>query len=147
MIINNIMTDTLDIPSLLKALDNDNNENIMELDFDKIEKMKRNILSELELSNDKYNSIINSLKEYKYIDEIPDLDYGRYIRWISLKNPSNIKLTNGGILCDIKVNEQVSLLCKNNTNRFFQIKMDECIIFQKLTEQEKIILNVINYLK
>ena len=56
------MTDTLDIPSLLKALDNDNNENIMELDFDKIEKMKRNILLELELSEDKYNSIINSLK-------------------------------------------------------------------------------------
>ena len=141
------MTDTLDIPSLLKALDNDNNENIMELDFDKIEKMKRNILLELELSEDKYNSIINSLKEYKYINEIPDLDYGHYIRWISLKNPSNIKLTNGGILCDIKVNEQVSLLCKNKLNRFFQIKMDECIIFQKLTEQEKIILNVINYLK
>lgn len=141
------MTNTLDIPNLLKALDNDNNENIMDLDFDKIQNMKHNILSELELPEDKYISIMKSLTEYKYIDEIPDLDYGRYIRWISLKNPSNIKLTNGGTLCDIKVNEQVSLLCKNRTNRFFQIKMDECIIFQKLTEQEKIILNVINYLK
>ena len=141
------MTDTLDIPSLLKALDNDNNENIMELDFDKIQKMKHNILSELGLPEDKYISIMKSLREYKYIDEIPDLDYGHYIRWISLKNPSNIKLTNGGTLCDIKVNEQVSLLCKNSANRFFQIKMDQCIIFQKLTEQEKIILNVINYLK
>lgn len=141
------MGDTLDISSLLKALDNDNNENIMELDLDKIQKMKHNILSELELSEDKYSSIMNSLREYKYIDEIPDLDYGHYIRWIPLKNPTNIKLTNGGILCDIKVNEQVSLLCKNRTNRFFQIKMDECLVFQKLTEQEKIILNVINYLK
>ena len=141
------MGDTLDISSLLKALDNDNNENIMDLDLDKIEKMKHNILSELDLTDDKYNSIIKSLSEYKYIDEIPDLDYGHYIRWISLKNPANIKLTNGGILCDIKVNDQVSLLCKNKSNRFFQIKLDECLVFQKLSEQEKIILNVINYLK
>tara|TARA_B100000768_G_scaffold24320_1_gene22009 strand:- start:3070 stop:3495 length:426 start_codon:yes stop_codon:yes gene_type:complete len=141
------MADTLDISSLLKALDNDNNENIMDLDLDKIQKMKHNILSELELTEDKYSSIMNSLREYKYIDEIPDLDYGHYIRWISLKNPANIKLTNGGILCDIKVNEQVSLLCKNKLNHFFQIKMDECLIFQKLTNEEKIILNVINYLK
>ena len=141
------MGDTLDISSLLKALDNDNNENIMDLDLDKIQKMKHNILSELELTEDKYSSIMNSLREYKYIDEIPDLDYGHYIRWISLKNPANIKLTNGGILCDIKVNEQVSLLCKNKLNRFFQIKLDECLVFQKLSEQEKIILNVINYLK
>ena len=141
------MADTLDISSLLKALDNDNNENIMDLDLDKIEKMKHNILSELDLTDDKYNSIIKSLSEYKYIDEIPDLDYGHYIRWISLKNPANIKLTNGGILCDIKVNDQVSLLCKNKLNHFFQIKLDECLVFQKLSEQEKIILNVINYLK
>jgi|TARA_B110000858_G_scaffold162905_1_gene188216 hypothetical protein len=141
------MGDTLDISSLLKALDNDNNENIMDLDLDKIEKMKHNILSELDLTDDKYNSIIKSLSEYKYIDEIPDLDYGHYIRWISLKNPANIKLTNGGILCDIKVNDQVSLLCKNKLNHFFQIKLDECLVFQKLSEQEKIILNVINYLK
>ena len=42
------MGDTLDISSLLKALDNDNNENIMDLDLDKIEKMKHNILSELD---------------------------------------------------------------------------------------------------
>ena len=141
------MADSLDISSLLKALDNDNNENIMDLDLDKIQKMKHNILSELELSENKYSSIMNSLREYKYIDEIPDLDYGHYIRWIPLKNPTNIKLTNGGILCDIKVNEQVSLLCKNRSNRFFQIKLDECLVFQKLSEQEKIILNVINYLK
>ena len=92
------MADTLDISSLLKALDNDNNENIMDLDLDKIQKMKHNILSELDLTDDKYNSMMNSLREYKYIDEIPDLDYGHYIRWISLKNPANIKLTNGGIL-------------------------------------------------
>ena len=141
------MSESLDVSSLLKALDNDNNESIMDLNFKKIDKMKREILLELELSEDKYNSLLKSLLEYKYIDEIPDLDYGRYLRWISLKNPSNIKLTNGGILCDIKVNDQVSLLCKNKSNKFFQIKMDECIIFQKLTEEEKIILNVINYLQ
>ena len=33
---------------------------------------------------------------------------------------------------------------KNNMNRFFQINLDENLIFQKLTDQEKIILYAID---
>ena len=29
---------------------------------------------------------------------------------------------------------------KNNINRFFNVKVDECLIFQKLNNEEKIIL-------
>ena len=31
-------------------------------------------------------------------------------------------------------------------NRIFQIKLDECYIFQKITPQEKVILGVLDYL-
>ena len=137
----------LDVDELLHALDNENNSSIINLTTTKIKSAKNDVLQKLQLPREKLKELHTKLAEYRVVNDIDDIEYGRYIRWISLKNPSNIKLTNGGILCDIKVNEQVSLLCKNNTNRFFQIKMDECIIFQKLTEQEKIILSVINYLK
>ena len=140
------MNNKLDIPTLLKALDNESNKNIMDQNYNEIQEMKINILKELELPIEKFNLFINSLKEYKFVNEIPDLNYGHYIRWISLKNPSNIKLTNGGIFCNIKINNSVSLLCKNNQNHFFEIKFDENLIFQKLTNQEKLLLDLINYL-
>ena len=139
------MNNKLDIPTLLKALDNESNKNIMDQNYNEIQEMKINILKELELPIEKFNLFINSLKEYKFVNEIPDLNYGHYIRWISLKNPSNIKLTNGGIFCNIKINNSVSLLCKNNQNHFFEIKFDENLIFQKLTNQEKLLyLNFFN---
>ena len=76
-----------------------------------------------------------------------DVQYGYYIRWIPLKNPDNIKLTNGGIIIDIDIiNSCVQLRIKNNMNRIFQIKLDECYIFQKITPQEKVILGVLDYL-
>ena len=77
-----------------------------------------------------------------------DVQYGYYIRWISLKNPDNVRLTNGGIIIDIDIiNSCVQLRIKNNMNRIFQIKLDECYIFQKITPQEKVILGVLDYLE
>ena len=32
-------------------------------------------------------------------------------------------------------------------NRIFQIKFDECYVFQKLTNQEQVILGVLDYLE
>jgi hypothetical protein len=40
----------------------------------------------------------------------------------------------------------VLIVCKNYTNRHFQIKMDECLLFQKLTDQEKVILHALDHL-
>jgi len=37
-------------------------------------------------------------------------------------------------------NTGVTLLCKNNINRFFNAKFDDCIVFQKLSMEEQIVL-------
>ena len=77
-----------------------------------------------------------------------DLQYGFYIRWISLKNPENLKLTTGGIIIDIDIiSDCVQIRIKNNMNRIFQIKLDENMIFQKITPQEYVILGVLDYLE
>ena len=41
----------------------------------------------------------------------------------------------------------VQLLLRNNQNRFFKIKLDECVVFQKLSDEEKVILSVLDLLK
>ena len=87
------------------------------------------------------------LSEYRYCTDMSDLQYGYYIRWIPLKDPENLYLTNGGIMCDMKiVNNQIQIFCKNFRNRFFQFKFDEAVIFQKISSQEKVILSVLDYL-
>ena len=36
----------------------------------------------------------------------------------------------------ININNSIQIQCKNFRNRVFQIKFDECIIFQKINDRE-----------
>lgn len=136
------------IEKVIKSLENDKNEDIMQLTNAKIKDQKNNILQQLQLDRNTLKTLHEKLREYRYVDEISDLQFGYYIRWIPLKDPNNIKLTNGAHICDIKIlNEGVHIVCRNGYNRFMQLDLDENLVFQKLTSQEKIILKTIDYLK
>jgi hypothetical protein len=132
---------------LLHSLDNENNTSIMKLNSKIISQQKNDNLQKLNQSRETLKMFNTKLKDYRFIDELPDLQYGSYIRWINLNNHNNIKLTNGGHLLEIKILENgIHLLLKNNSWKIMQIKFDECFIFQKLTNQEKIILSALNFL-
>jgi hypothetical protein len=76
------------------------------------------------------------LMGYRYVDRVCDLRNGQLIRWIK-----NDKLTNGGLLMNVKIeNNGVLLLCKNNANRFFNVRFDDSVLFQKLSMEEQIVL-------
>ena len=138
----------LDVYKLLNALENETNTSIMNLTMSKIKDIKNNILQSLQLERKLLKSFHKKLKGYRYCSDQSDLQYGFYIRWIPLKNPDNIKLTNGGIIIDIDIiNDCIQLRVKNNQNRIFQIKFDEVIIFQKISPQERVILGVLDYLE
>ena len=136
-----------EIQYLEKALNNENNESLINLTFDKIDKKKREIFEELHLSRSEIKKFLKKLEDYRYIEEIQELQYGNYFRWINLNNPENLKLTSGGILCEIKVDNNIHLVFKNNMNRLFQINMEENFIFQKFSDQERIILYALDYLE
>ncbi len=137
---------TLDEDKLLEALGDDDNKCLLNLTTSKIKSIKNNVLQQLSLDREDLIILHDKLQEYRYVDEIPDVKYGCYIRWIRLKNPDEIKLTNGGVVIDVSVmKDDIYLTCKNNRNRMFKLKMSENIIFQKLTEQEKILLSVLDY--
>lgn len=137
----------LDVDRLLNALENENNESLLDLNKEKISTMKNDILQKLNIKNDKLKLFHKKLKLYRYVDNVEDINYGSFIRWISLKTPNDIKLTNGGIVCDMKTkDESIYIICKNSLNRFFTLRLEENIIFQKLTPQEEVILSAMNYL-
>ena len=139
--------ESLDQDQLRNALEDDDNKCLLGMTSGKIKTIKNNVLQQLQLEREILCSFHTKLREYRYIDELPDIKYGCYIRWIKLKDPDNLKLTHGGIVVDISVmNDDIYITCKNNMQRFFKLKMSENIIFQKLTEQEKILLSVLDYL-
>lgn len=96
-----------------------------------MERLKEKVISKLQIDGSK-------LKDYKYINELHELTTGAYIRWVNMSNIS--KLTNGGFVVRVEIEDDgIKIICKNNTNAIFQLWMDECIIFQKLTIDEQII--------
>jgi len=133
---------------LVKALDNENNASIMNYNNRKIKSIKNDYLQKLLLSKEKLKEYHKKLKDYRYVDDLTDLQYGRYIRWINLNNPEKLDLTRGGMIIDIKIlTNGIHIVCKNTYNQRFQIKLDECYIFQKLTDQEKILLLALDYVE
>jgi len=136
-----------EIEYLEKAVNNEKNELLMNLTFDKLDNKKREILEELQLPNTKIKELLKKLEDYRYIEEMHELQPGNYIRWIDLNYPDNLDLKYGAILSEIKVENNIILILKNFVSkRFFQITMEESFIFQKLSDQERVILYVLDHL-
>ena len=139
-----------DISEVLnQAIDDESIETLLGLTTVKIKEMNLKVINELGLPKDEAISIMRKLNDYKYIDEMDDLKYGTYIRWIKLNDPDDLNLTKGAIFSDIKITDQgVNLLCKNfgGSSKQFTIKMDECLIFRKLTNQEMVLLSALDHL-
>jgi len=139
----------MDVNKLLKALDDESNDTLMNFTTKKIKEMNLNILKELQLSRKETLDLFNKLKDYKYVDEMSDLKYGTFIRWIPIEDPTNIYLTKGALFCEMKIRDDgVFCVCKNYgfPPRHFQISMDKNLIFQKLTDQELVLLSALDHL-
>ena len=139
----------MEVDNLLKALDDESNENLFNFTTKKILEMNLQVLKELHLDRAETLDILKKLKEYKYVDEMNELKYGTYLRWIPINNPENIYLTKGAIFCELNITDNgVFIVCKNfgYSTKHFQIKMDECLIFQKLSSQEKVLLSALDHL-
>ena len=139
----------MDVHKLLKALDDESNDTLMNFTTEKIREMNLNILKELQLTKKETLDLFNKLKDYKYVDEMSDLKYGTFIRWIPIEDPTNIHLTKGALFCEMKIKDDgVFCVCKNYgfPPRHFQISMDKNLIFQKLTDQELVLLSALDHL-
>ena len=157
----------MDIQALDKALENEENASIMQTSHSEIKKKKNDILQKLQLKGTVLKTMHATLIGYKYIDDIDDLAVGRYVRWISLKRPDHISLTNGAHVCNINIQNyaddddddddddedqdkhqecKTCIRCKvvrNGKPLFFNLNFDENLVFQKITEQEWIILDAL----
>jgi hypothetical protein len=138
----------MDINKLMNALDNESNESIINLTSKKILETNLNIIKELHLDKPTTLNYLKKLKGYRYIDELNDLKHGGFIRWIPITDPNYLPLHYCGMICDIKITDNgVLITCKNFMHRHYTFKMDECLIFQKLTSQEQVIIYALDHLE
>nr|QFG75038.1 MAG: hypothetical protein [Megaviridae environmental sample] len=135
----------LDIDHLQTILNLDIHNNLIETNLSLIAKEKNDILQRLNLERDSLKSIHSKLKTYRYIDSLTDLKSGYYIRWINIQDA---KLRKGGFFLDVKLLDNgCHVICKTFQNRIIQISLEENVLFQKLSSDERIILKAIELLK
>lgn len=133
----------LTLEEVIKELDD---KNLLYMTSGKIKELKNNVLQKLYLSRTELLDYHIKLKEYRYVDEIDEMKIGAFIRWFNLNKTENMKLTNGGFIIDVKsTSDNIQIICKNNMNRIFSLILNECIIFQKMSSQEKILVKIIDY--
>ena len=143
------MDEDMDVDKLLHALENEDNSSLLNLTTEKINEMKKLVLSDLHISKSLLEEYMYKLREYKYVDEMDDLKCGYYIRWIPITNPEELPLKQGAIFCELKIiDDGVSLVCKGFgfKKRLFHLKFDENLIFQKMTLQELVLLSALDHL-
>lgn len=137
---------TLDIPKLMKALETRGTTGIENKTLASISQEIFDALMSINLSSSRsdeglYNisNMCNKLSQYRLIDEICDVTFGKYVRWVRMSSPE--KLTNGGVVINIKFgNDGAIVMAKCGKNRIIQYKFDDCITFQKLVYEENLML-------
>ena len=138
----------MDINDLITACNNGDNAHMLSLTPEKIRNDKVEIINELPLTEEDKIGIIGKLVGYRYIEEIHDIRSGTFLRWISTVDDDNINLTTGGIFCEVVFTDYyTSLRMKNFRNRYFELKLDDVILFQKLTTQEQVLMSALSYVR
>jgi hypothetical protein len=144
-------------PSLISKIDPD--ELLKKMNKEKNsyleDKTSVDILNEIKQSlDDEYGDslqkteklqIIKKLVGYRAVDELDALHIGQHTRWIQ-KYQDKVKLTNGGLLLNtIFTDEGINLVIKLWNGTVIQVRFDDCLVYQKLSYDEQIILMAYDY--
>jgi hypothetical protein len=118
-----------------------------------IRQRKYKVLKDITADKRELTHFYKLLNNYRYIDEVDEIRIGSYLRFFNLlktdiENGKTLELMRGGFICDMKTSkngDDIVILCRNG-KYFFNIKMNECIIFQKNTKQEQILIEILDHL-
>jgi hypothetical protein len=112
-----------------------------------MKEIKQSIVDEFgeEMPDKQLAALMKNLIGYRLADELDTLHIGQYTRWIQ-KYQDDVKLTNGGILLNTTfTSEGINLTIKLWNNRLIQVRFDDCLVYQKLSFGEQLILMASEY--
>jgi hypothetical protein len=141
----------LDINAILSAMNKRENNTIANMTLKKIAARRHEILSSLNVTPEKMEEFERKLHMYRVIEDPHDLKHNQLIRWIPLRSlETRPYVTLGGCLFSIKQNETdgIHLVTIRNVKRFvFNIKFELNVVFQRLSQEELLILRAVEFVE
>ena len=141
----------LDINAILSAMNKRENNTIANMTLKKIAARRHEILSSLNVTPEKMEEFERKLHMYRVIEDPHDLKHNQLIRWIPLRSlETRPYVTLGGCLFRIKQNETdgIHLVTIRNVKRFvFNIKFELNVVFQRLSQEELLILRAVEFVE
>ena len=139
----------MDINAILSAMNKTENNTIANLTLKKIAARRHEILSSLNLTPEKMAEFERKLPMYRVIESPYDLKHNQLIRWIPLRSlETRPYITLGGTLFRVRENpeEGIHVVTIRNVKRFvFNIKFELNVVFQRLSQEELLILRAVEY--
>lgn len=134
---------SININQLINSIEDDKNNYLENKTTKMINEEIFNAIMKVEIPTETKREYCDKLIGYRYVDELHELHKGKNVRWIQ---ESTGKLTNGGIVMNIKFgNKGTVIVCLNSARRFVQYRFDDCITFQKMNETEQLIVMAYEY--
>lgn len=145
MNISQIFKEAREDPSLLSTinakdlLESSKTDYLENKSFDSIAVDVFDSLRSLGISKNVMAQHLDKLSGYRFVDELHLLHKGKYVRWIRHDAPD--KLMKGGVVIDVQFGDfGANILCRLVTGDFLRFRFDKCNTYQKLTEEECMIL-------
>jgi len=139
----------LDINAILSAMNKTENNTIANLTLKKIAARRHEILSSMNLTPEKMAEFERKLPMYRVIENPYDLKHNQLIRWIPFRSlETRPYITLGGTLFRVRENPEdgIHVVTIRNVKRFvFNIKFELNVVFQRLSQEEMLILRAVEY--
>jgi len=141
----------LDVNAILSAMTKSENKTIVNMTLPKIAARRQEVLSSMNLTPEKMAEFERKLQMYRVVETPDELKYNQLIRWIPLRSlETRPYVTIGGCLFRVKYNEGEALhiVTIRNVKKFvFNIKFELNAVFQRLSEEELLILRAVEYVE
>ena len=141
----------LDINAILSAMNKTENNTIANMTLKKITARRHEILSSLNLTKEKMEEFERKLHMYRVIEDPWDFKHNQLIRWIPLRSlETRPYVTLGGTLFRVRENveEKVHIVTIRNIKKFvYNIRFELNVVFQRLSQEELMILRAVEYVE
>ena len=136
----------MDMKKVHEAFGNEKNEDIINTSFQNIETDKNNIITQLPMTEEEQVDLYVKLENYRYCADVENIKVGRELMWIPLQDVDEIKTKNGRCAKVYDTSDDTNIIYIIR-GKMYTIIFSKNLIFQKITEEENIILRMVEYLK
>lgn len=139
------LLNTINMEELLNTINDEKTDYLDNKTIKIINKEVFDSIQSLNLSEERTIELCNKLIDYRLVNDIYELHKGKLVKTIEINDNPNIHMK--GKVTNIKfLDNGIHIVCINFPKRFIQYKFDQFLTFQKLSDEEQMILSAYDYI-